>query len=258
MWTKWRQCLPAAECFFCLDVCILQLLWGEGVCYCAGVMGKLTGGGTDVCGNKELCRGHTEAFYTQWEQMDPALWVMELSERQKSSSDVVELLSAWATAASIPQVCSWVIDRAGSWLLFLPFAADQLLSGILRQEFWCCVVPVQPPCSQQLWIKTQHIPERCRCCQAGGSCWMNLVDPCSLLSFPLLLPAISQGQWSPGLGEARVAFGHFKVAICTDIFLTGRKDLSDCTAERYWSSPIQIWYPGREVYAEHLCIIDNF
>lgn len=77
----------------------------------------------------------------------------------------------------------------------------------------------------------------------------------SLLSFPLLLPETSQAEWSLGLGEARVAFGHFKAAICTNILLLGRKDLSDFTAER---SPIQIWYPGREVYADHLWIIDNF
>lgn len=87
---------------------------------------------------------------------------------------------------------------------------------------------------------------------------MNLVGPSSLLSFPLLLPGTSQAEWPPGLGEARVAFGHLKVAICTDILLTGRKDFSDFTAECCWRSPIQIWYPGREVYAEHLCIRDNF
>lgn len=40
------------------------MVWCGRVWYCAGVMGRLTRGGTDVCGNKELCRGHTEAFYT--------------------------------------------------------------------------------------------------------------------------------------------------------------------------------------------------
>lgn len=68
--------------------------------------------------------------------------------------------------------------------------------------------------------------------------------------------------------EAGVGFGHFtemgqsllqhKVDMHANILLTGRKDGSDFTTEHCWSSPIQIWYPGRGVHAKHLCIIDNF
>lgn len=62
------------------------------------------------------------------------------------------------------------------------------------------------------------------------------------------------------MGEASVGFGHFtetgqsllqhEVGMRTNILLTGRKDVSDFTPERCWSSPIQIWYPGRGVHAK--------
>lgn len=70
------------------------------------------------------------------------------------------------------------------------------------------------------------------------------------------------------MGEASVGFGHFtetgqsllqhEVDMHTNVLLTGRKDVSHFTTECCWSSPVEVWYPGREVHAKHLCIIDNF